>query len=121
MAVEENSPRAELRGRSQRHRGMNAETARFVTRRGDDAALVALASDDDGKPLQLGAREEFNRHEEGVHINVKDRGGRIDRGGLRRIVFRSKVCQLRHGPQYSARARQISKFKPVDYFGASED
>ena len=57
MAVEENRLRAELRGGAQRHRRMNAETARFVTRGSDHAALIALASDDNGQTLAAqGAR-----------------------------------------------------------------
>ena len=72
MAVEEHSVRAKFCGCAQGHRGMNAETARFVTRRGDDAALVALPPDDHGQAAQFGARQQFNGNKKRVHVDVKN-------------------------------------------------
>ena len=46
VPVEKNSVRAKFRGGAQRHRGMNAEAPRFVARRRDHAALVALPAHD---------------------------------------------------------------------------
>ena len=77
MAVEEDGVGAEAAGGAQGHGGMDAEFAGFVTGGGYDTALVGTASNDHGLAAEVGALEELNGDEEGVHVDVED-------GGLRR-------------------------------------
>ena len=75
MAIEVDGVRAEAAGGAQRHGGVDAEFARFVAGGGDYATLIGLAADDDGFAAELGALEQFDGDEEGVHVDVEDRGG----------------------------------------------
>ena len=97
MAVEKNRVRAQFRRGAQRHRRMHAESARFVARGSDHTALVALPADDYRLAAQFGTREEFDRNEKRVHINVQDRSGGIRGGGQRGVMLRAILCQLGHG------------------------
>src|SRR5262245_2466447 len=72
MAVNEDSLRAELRSSTQRHGGVNAESAGFVGGRGHDTAFVSLATDNDRLAFQRGIEEFFDGDEEGVHVDVED-------------------------------------------------
>ncbi len=54
-----------------RHRGVNPEFARLVTRRADDAAsLRRIGSDDNRFSTEIRVVELLDRREEGVHIDV---------------------------------------------------
>ena len=75
MSVDEDRVGAELGGGAQRHGGMHSEFACRIGSSGDDSALVALASDDDGLASQRGIVELFHGNEEGVHVDVKDGPG----------------------------------------------
>jgi len=75
---------------------VNAEAARFVTRRTDHAALVALPADNHRKPAQFGPRQQFHGNEKRIHINVEYRGDGFRGGGGRRAMLRAKMSQFRH-------------------------
>lgn len=102
--VEKNGVRAELAGGAQRHGRMNAEFASFVAGGSDYAALILLATDDNGKAAEVGTLEEFDGDEECIHVDVKDgdvfaRGGRRGTGEqrrTRRFVFRAILSELGH-------------------------
>jgi hypothetical protein len=51
---------------------MDAEFAGFIAGGGDDAALVGTAAYDYGFAAEIGAIEEFDGDEEGVHVHVED-------------------------------------------------
>jgi hypothetical protein len=76
---------------------MDAKFAGFVAGGRDYAALVGTAADDNGLAAEIGALEEFDGDEEGVHIHVED--GRM--GGSFRyiggVVFGSEAREVRHG------------------------
>ena len=99
VPVEKNSVRAKFRGGPQRHRRMNAESPRFVARRRDHAALVALPADDNSKSFQIRPRQQLDRDEKCVHIHMEDRRGSLGRGCCEgnRIVLGAKMSQIRHG------------------------
>jgi hypothetical protein len=89
--------RTKTAGGAQGHGGVDAEFAGFVAGGGNDAALVGAAADDNRLAAKIGALEEFDGDEEGVHVDVED--GRVG-GGLRRIggvVLGSEACEVRHG------------------------
>jgi hypothetical protein len=76
---------------------MDAKFAGFVAGGGNDAALVGAAADDNGLAAKIGALEEFDGDEEGVHINMEDGGVG---GSFRRIggvVLGSEAREVRHG------------------------
>ena len=75
VTIEINRVRAEAPGSAQRHCGMHAEFSRFVGRRRDDSALVALAPDHDRFSFQRGIEEFFDGDEESVHVDVEDDAG----------------------------------------------
>jgi hypothetical protein len=77
MAGKKDCMRAKFRGGAKRHGGMDAELTRFVTCRGYDSALIAVAADHNGPTFQVGTGEEFNGNEKRVHIDVKNRSGRV--------------------------------------------
>src|ERR1700681_4482812 len=58
---------------------MHSEFSRGTGAGRDYSALVALAADDNRPALQRGIIEFFDRHEEGVHVDVEDGA---DEGGL---------------------------------------
>ncbi len=72
MSFEKDGLRTELGGRPQRHGGVHAKLAGFVTRGGADAALVALAADYNGLAFERWVVEFFHGDEEGVHVDVED-------------------------------------------------
>jgi hypothetical protein len=74
---QKNGRRTKLERGAQRHAGAHAERARFVGRRGDDAASrrVAAPADDDRLALQVGTPQQLDRREERVHVEVKDARG----------------------------------------------
>jgi hypothetical protein len=51
---------------------MDTELASLVRGGGYDATLITLPSDDNSFAPQCGIEQFFDRHEEGVHIDVKD-------------------------------------------------
>jgi hypothetical protein len=53
---------------------MDAVFARLVAGGGDDAPLVGLPADDDWLATQLGPIEKLHRHEESVHVHMKNGG-----------------------------------------------
>jgi hypothetical protein len=98
VTVEEDSMRAEAAGGAEGHGGVDSEFAGFVAGGGNDAALVWAATNHNGLAAEVGAVEEFDRDEEGVHVNVED--GRVERsfnsvcgGG---IVFGAEASEVRH-------------------------
>ena len=80
LAFEEDGVWAEAACGAKRHRGMDAETAGFVARRGNYAAAIGLAADHYGLAAKFGVIEQFDGDEEGVHVYVKDRGGLAGEG-----------------------------------------
>ena len=72
VAFDENGLRTVLVGGAQRHGGMHAEFARFVRGGGDDAPLITFATHHNRLAAQIRIVEFFHRHEERVHIDVKD-------------------------------------------------
>jgi hypothetical protein len=97
MAVEEDGVRAEAAGGAQGHGGVDAEFAGFVAGGGDNAALVWAAADDNGLAAEVGAVEEFDGDEEGVHVDVEDGGDGWSFRGVGGVVFGSEAGQVRHG------------------------
>jgi hypothetical protein len=59
---------------------MDAVVTRLVARRGDDTSLAG-ATDDDGLSAKLGSSQQFDRHEERVHVDVQDRAFRHPQTG----------------------------------------
>ncbi len=104
MAVEKDSVGAEAARRAQGHGGMDAELASFVAGGGDDAALVGAASDDNRLAAEVGALEEFDGDEEGVHVHVEDEGHRQGFGGVGGVVFGAEASQVRHGTSVRLRS-----------------
>src|SRR5690349_13423479 len=51
---------------------MNSKLARGIRCCSHDAALIRLASDYDGLPLQRRVVQLLHRHEKGIHVDVKD-------------------------------------------------
>ena len=72
MAVKKNCVGAEFPGGAQRHCGMDSVFARFVTGRGNYAALVGTSADDNWFAAQVGAVEKLDGNEEGVHVHVEN-------------------------------------------------
>ena len=96
MAVEENGVGAEASRGAQGHGGVDAEFAGFVAGGGDDAALIGTAANDHGFAAKIGALEQFDGDEEGVHVHVEDgRPGRNFRS-VTSILFGAEACQVRH-------------------------
>ena len=74
-------------GRPQRHRRVDAERARLVARRADDAALVRpAAADDDRLAAQLRPVALLDRREERVEVDVEDRPRGLHRRASSRAV-----------------------------------
>src|ERR1700722_12700382 len=71
VAIHEDGLRAEARGGSQRHGGVDAELSRGIGRGRDDATLVGLSTDDDGLSLERRVEELFDGDEECVHVDVE--------------------------------------------------
>lgn len=101
VAIEKDGVGAEAAGGTQGHGGVDAEFAGFVTGGGDDAALVWAATDNHRFAAEVGAVEEFDGDEEGIHVDVEDGG---DGSGILSVldwwggvVFGSEACQVRHG------------------------
>ncbi len=100
----------ETPGGAQRHGRVDAEFAGFVARGRNDTALIRPAPHNDGLATQIGAGEEFNRDEKGIHVHVQNRG--MERNLLRRsaVVLGAKASELRHGdkPTTSEGVKQYS-------------
>ncbi len=98
--------RAQSAGGAQRHRRVNAETARFVARRRNHSTAIRLAADNYGLAAQFGMFEQFDRNEKRVHIDVQDGCGALRRLCVRRWEFRrdggvmlgAEMSELGHGP-----------------------
>jgi hypothetical protein len=77
MAVEKNSVGAKFPGGAKWHCGVDSVFAGFIACGGDYAALVRAAADDNWFATEIGAIEELDGDEEGVHVHMKDiRDGR---------------------------------------------
>jgi len=81
MSIHKNCLRTKLRGGAQGHSRVHAEFSGGVGCGGDYSALVALSADDDWLAFQARVEKFFDRHEEGVHVDVED--------GARRNAHRS--------------------------------
>jgi len=97
VAVEANSMRAEAPRCAQGHGGVDPEFAGFVAGSGDDTALVWPAADDNGFATEIGAFEEFDGDEEGVHVHVEDGGHGGNYSVVGGVVFGAEACEVRHG------------------------
>jgi len=64
--------RRELGRVADRHAGANAERARLVAARRDDAGTIALAADDDRPIVQARIEQALHRYEERVEIEAAD-------------------------------------------------
>src|SRR5208282_265965 len=113
MAVEKNCLRAKLRGGAKRHRRVNAEAARFVTGGGNHSALIALASDDNGQAFQFRARQQLDRNEKCVHIDVENRGDRVYCGGWGYIVLRAELGQLGHRDAFANYTTEAARTRGI--------
>ena len=71
MAVHKDRLWAEFGSSAQRHGRMYAEFPRFVRRRRNYSALVALTTDDNRLAFQRWIKQFLNRNEEGVHVDVE--------------------------------------------------
>jgi hypothetical protein len=60
-----------LRSGARGHGGVNAEFAGFIGAGGDDAALVARRTDDDGFALELRLIVLLDCREEGIHVHMQ--------------------------------------------------
>ena len=96
VAVEKNCVGTEASGGAQRHGGLDAVLARFIAGGGDDSALIGAAADDHRLAAKLGALEEFDGNEEGVHVDVENgcRGVGGQFGGS--VMFCAETCEVRH-------------------------
>ncbi len=99
MAIEIDGVRAETAGGAQRHGGVDAEFPGFVAGGGDYAALIGLAADDDGLAAELGALEQLDGDEEGVHVDVEDGGGGRGRLVIDGRVDGAEASQVGHAAQ----------------------
>jgi len=97
VAVEEDSVGTEASRGAKGHCGVDAEFAGFVAGGGDDATLIGTAADDYGFAAEVGAVEELDGDEEGVHVHVEDGGHRRGFCGVGGVVFGAEACQVRHG------------------------
>ena len=88
VAAEHHRVRAPLQGDRHRHGRVHAEPARLVARRRDHAAAGG-AADEHGLAAQVGSLEQFDGHEERVHVDVQDRGRRIVDGAGRDLPRRA--------------------------------
>src|SRR6266481_2144777 len=98
MAIEIDGMRAKAPSRAQRHRRMHAELARFITSCGDYAALIRSAADDDGFATQFGPLQQFDRDEEGVHVDVQNGSDAGQRLLVDRPVNSAEASKIRHSP-----------------------
>jgi hypothetical protein len=69
---QKHAPWAQALGLKDGHGAVDAEGARLVRTRGDDAPAAALAADDHRQTAQLGTPRLLYRREEGVHVEVQD-------------------------------------------------
>jgi hypothetical protein len=97
VAIEEYGMGAETARGAKRHGGVNTELAGFVTCGGNYAALIGTAPDDDGLAAKVGAIEELDGNEEGIHIDVED--GRVKRNvGIVAVkLLGAEAGEIRHG------------------------
>jgi hypothetical protein len=72
MAIHENGVPTHLRRGTQGHGRMHPELPGFVRRGRDHSTLIPLSADHHGFPLQPGIEQLLHRHEERVHIHMKD-------------------------------------------------
>jgi hypothetical protein len=76
---------------------VNTKFAGFVAGGGDYAALIGAAADNHGLAAEIGAVEEFDGDEEGVHVDVEDGGLRGNFRCVGSVVFGAEACQVGHG------------------------
>ena len=72
MPIHKDRLRTKFRRRPQWHRGMHAESARFIGRRRNHPALMPLPSHHDWLAFQGRIKQFFHRDEKRVHVNVED-------------------------------------------------
>ena len=96
VTVEENSMRAKASRGAQRHGGLNAVFAGFVTGGGDHAALIGPTANHHRLAAKFRTLEQLDGHEEGIHIDMQDACA-IGGGKLAGSVVRgAKPCEVRH-------------------------
>src|SRR5882762_2300152 len=98
MAIEIDGVRAKAPSRAQRHGGMHSELACFVASRGDYAALIRSAADDDGLATQFGPLEQFDGHKERVHVDVQNGSDTGQRLLVDRPMNGAEASKVRHSP-----------------------
>jgi len=81
IGPDEDDARAAAASLGARHRRADPVPARFIAGRGDDAAAVGVAADDDGLPAQAGITVELHGGEEGVEVEVRDHECNLARSG----------------------------------------
>ena len=72
MAGDENRSRAEARSTPQGHGGVYPESSGGIGSGRNHAALIRAAADNDGLAFQARIEKLFDRHEKGIHIDVKN-------------------------------------------------
>src|SRR6516225_6537581 len=87
MAIEKNRVWAKASRGTKRHGGLDSVLARFITGGGDDAALIRPAAYHNRLAAQFGALEQFHGDEEGVHVDVENRGIKRNLARFRRIML----------------------------------
>jgi len=95
----------------ERHRGMDPEFTRFVAGGRNDAALIRAAANDHRLATEIGALEEFDGDEEGVHIHVEDRGVEWGLGGVQGsgVMLGAEASQVGHAVSLACRARRFNE------------
>src|ERR1700730_5724949 len=96
MAIQKNRVRTESSRRPKRHCGLNSIFARFVTRRGNNAALVRPPAHQHGLAAQFRTFEQLHRNEKCVHVHVEDGRLRESRLSLEWTMLGSKPREVRH-------------------------
>jgi hypothetical protein len=72
MSFDENCMRTQFVCRPQRHRGVDAELARFIRCSRDHAALIRLPADNNRFPLQIRIEKLLDRDEESIHVDMEN-------------------------------------------------
>jgi hypothetical protein len=98
MAIQKNCMGTESSRRPKRHRGLDAIFARFVTRRGNNAALVRPPAHDHGLAAQFWTFEQFHRNEKCIHVHMEYGRLRESRLFLEWTMLGSKPREVRHAP-----------------------
>lgn len=113
--------RTQAKRHPQRHCRVDPIFPRLIGGRRDDAALarVSVAADDDGQPAKVRAAQQLHRHEEGVHVDVKDASHRrvVAEEGRRRGIPQSGSRSRTQQCGASAASAALVSTAPVMGFG----